>query len=209
MKLAQVSVGMLATNCYLVADDAGRCAVIDPGSGTEKILKAAEEHGFQIEAILLTHGHFDHVMAAPGVQRATDAKLYIHKNDEPDLAPEVAGHRGYLREPYVMPRVDGYLEEGQILKLGSLDIKVLHTPGHTAGCCTFLCGDAMFSGDTLFQECCGRTDLETGSLEEILKSLKRLAQLEGNFRVLPGHEGFSSLDYERQYNPYIREAMKR
>ena len=95
------------------------------------------------------------------------------------------------------------------LKLGTLDIQVLHTPGHTAGCCTFLCGDAMFSGDTLFQECCGRTDLETGSLEEILKSLKRLAQLEGNYRVLPGHEGFSSLEYERQYNPYIREAMRR
>ena len=88
MKLAQLPVGMLATNCYLVADDAGRCAVIDPGSHTEKILKKAEEEGFTIEAILLTHGHFDHVMAAPGIQKDTGAKLYIHKNDQPDLAPK-------------------------------------------------------------------------------------------------------------------------
>ena len=105
--------------------------------------------------------------------------------------------------------VVGWLEEGMTLSLGSLTIQVLHTPGHTAGCVTFLCGDAIFSGDTLFQECCGRTDLETGSMDDMMQSLKRLAQLPGNYRVFPGHEGFSSLDYERQYNSYIREALKR
>lgn len=193
MKLAQVSVGMLATNCYLVADDHGRCAVIDPGSGTEKILKAAEENGFTIEAILLTHGHFDHVMAAPGVQRATGAKLYIHQNDEPDLAPEVAGHRGYLREPYVMPRVDGHLKDGDTLKVGDLEFQVLHTPGHTLGSVTLLCGDLMFSGDTLFAGTCGRCDLAGGSLEQMFCSLAKLARLEGDYKVLPGHMEASTL----------------
>ena len=209
MKLAQLPVGMLATNCYLVADDAGRCAVIDPGSHTEKILKKAEEEGFTIEAILLTHGHFDHVMAAPGIQKATGAKLYIHKNDQPDLAPEVAGHRGYLREPYVMPRVDGNLEEGSEIKVGDLTFRVLHTPGHTLGSVCLLCGDLMFSGDTLFAGTCGRCDLAGGSLEQMFASLKKLAQLEGDYKVLPGHMEASTLETERQTNPYVLEGLNR
>ena len=209
MKLAQLPVGMLATNCYLVADDAGRCAVIDPGSHTEKILKKAAEEGFTIEAILLTHGHFDHVMAAPGIQKATGAKLYIHKNDEPDLAPEVAGHRGYLREPYVMPRVDGHLEEGGTVQVGDLTFRVLHTPGHTLGSCVLLCEDLMFSGDTLFAGTCGRCDLAGGSLEQMFASLKKLAQLEGDYKVLPGHMEASTLETERQTNPYVLEGLNR
>ena len=209
MKLAQLPVGMLATNCYLVADDAGRCAVIDHGSHTEKILKKAEEEGFTIEAILLTHGHFDHVMAAPGIQKATGAKLYIHKNDQPDLAPEVAGHRGYLREPYVMPRVDGNLEDGSEIKVGELTFRVLHTPGHTLGSVCLLCGDLMFSGDTLFAGTCGRCDLAGGSLEQMFASLKKLAQLEGDYKVLPGHMEASTLETERQTNPYVLEGLNR
>ena len=210
MIIKHVIVGWLQTNCYILGDEQTRtCAIIDPGQKADKILEAVQELGYEVKMILLTHGHYDHVMAVPQIVKVTGAKVYIHKKDEWLLNCEEVLRYGTRAEGYTVPQVDGYLEEGQILKLGSLDIKVLHTPGHTAGCCTFLCGDAMFSGDTLFQECCGRTDLETGSLEEILKSLKRLAQLEGNFRVLPGHEGFSSLDYERQYNPYIREAMRR
>ena len=210
MVIKHVIVGWLRTNCFIVGDEATKtCALIDPGQKAEQILAAVEELGFELKMILLTHGHYDHVMAVPQIVRATGAKVYIHKNDEWLLSCEEVLRYGTRAEGYTTPRVDGYLEEGQILKLGSLDIKVLHTPGHTAGCCTFLCGEAMFSGDTLFQECCGRTDLETGSLEDILRSLKRLAQLEGNYRVFPGHEGFSSLEYERQYNPYIREALRR
>ena len=210
MIIKHVIVGWLQTNCYILGDEQTRtCALIDPGQKADKILEAVQELGYEVKMILLTHGHYDHVMAVPQIVKATGAKVYIHKKDEWLLNCEEVLRYGTRAEGYTVPQVAGYLEEGQILKLGSLDIIVLHTPGHTAGCCTFLCGDAMFSGDTLFQECCGRTDLETGSLEEILKSLKRLAQLEGNFRVLPGHEGFSSLEYERQYNPYIREAMRR
>ena len=210
MIIKHVIVGWLQTNCYILGDEQTQtCALIDPGQKADKILEAVQELGYEVKMILLTHGHYDHVMAVPQIVKATGAKVYIHKKDEWLLNCEEVLRYGTRAEGYTVPHVDGYLEEGQILKLGSLDIKVLHTPGHTAGCCTFLCGGAMFSGDTLFQECCGRSALATGSLEEILKSLKRLAQLEGNFRVLPGHEGFSSLDYERQYNPYIREAMRR
>ena len=116
---------------------------------------------------------------------------------------------GTRREGYAVPHVDEYLEEGKDIALGSLTFRVLETPGHTAGSCTLLCEDSMFSGDTLFHECCGRCDLETGSMEDMMASLKKLALLPGNYQVYPGHESFSTLDYERQYNPYMKEAMRR
>lgn len=209
MIIKPVVVGFLHTNCYLLGDEETKtCAVIDPGAHAEAIADLAKELGLEIKMILLTHGHYDHVMAAPQLSRLTGAPIYIHKKDHWLLSCDDVLRYG-KRENYTVPRVEAFLEEGMTLSLGKLEIRVLHTPGHTAGCVTLLCGDAMFSGDTLFQECCGRTDLETGSMQEILQSLKRLAQLEGNYRVFPGHEDFSSLDYERQYNPYIREALRR
>ena len=209
MIIKAAAVGFLHTNCFIVGDEQTKtCAVIDPGARGEAIAQLAKELGLEVKMILLTHGHYDHVMGVSQLVRETGAPVYIHKKDQWLLSCDDVLRYG-KREEYTTPRVEAFLEDGMTLSLGSLSIKVLHTPGHTAGCCVFLCEDAMFSGDTLFQECCGRTDLETGSLEEILKSLKRLAQLEGNYRVFPGHEDFSSLDYERQYNPYIREAMKR
>lgn len=210
MIIKHIVVGWLRTNCYLLGDEETRtCALIDPGQQADTILEAVAELGYELKMILLTHGHYDHVMAVPKIVEKTGAKVYIHKKDQWLLSCDEVLRYGTRAEGYSVPHVDGWLEEGMTLSLGSLTIQVLHTPGHTAGCVTFLCGDAMFSGDTLFQECCGRTDLETGSMDDMMQSLKRLAQLPGNYRVFPGHEGFSSLDYERQYNSYIREALKR
>ena len=210
LNIQTMTLGSYQTNCYLVwGQDSDSCVVIDPGYEPQTILLQAKKLGKTIEAILLTHGHFDHVMAAPGIQKATGAKLYIHKNDEPDLAPEVAGHRGYLREPYVMPRVDGHLEEGGEVQVGDLTFRVLHTPGHTLGSCVLLCEDLMFSGDTLFAGTCGRCDLAGGSLEQMFASLKKLAQLEGDYKVLPGHMEASTLETERQTNPYVLEGLNR
>lgn len=210
MKIIQIPVGMLHTNCYLLGDEAtGNCAVIDPGSNTEKILAEAEAAGLKIQQILLTHGHFDHVMAAPGVQKATGAKLYIHRDDALWLEPEEVRHRGYLREPYEKPRIDGFLENGQTVAVGGLTCRILHTPGHTLGSVTILCEDRMFSGDTLFYGCCGRCDLEGGSMEMMYHSLKKLAQLDGDYEVLPGHMETTRLSNERRYNPYMCEAMRR
>ncbi len=210
MIIKHIVVGWLRTNCYLLGDEETRtCALIDPGQKADTILEAVAELGYELKMILLTHGHYDHVMAVPKIVEKTGAKVYIHKKDQWLLSCDEVLRYGTRAEGYSVPHVDGWLEEGMTLSLGSLTIQVLHTPGHTAGCVTFLCGDAMFSGDTLFQECCGRTDLETGSMDDMMQSLKRMAQLPGNYRVFPGHEGFSSLDYERQYNSYIREALKR
>lgn len=209
MTIKTIPVGWLRTNCCLLCDEETKtCAVIDPGAKAEIILAAAEELGCKVEAVLLTHGHYDHVMAAPRLIQETGAKLYIHPKDGWLLSCDEVLRYGRRAEGYSVPRVDGSLEEGTQVKIGGLTVTVLHTPGHTAGSVTLLCGDAMFSGDTLFQDCCGRTDLETGSQEDMWRSLARLARLEGNYRVFPGHEGATSLDYERKFNPYIQEALR-
>lgn len=210
MVLKQIAVGMLRTNCYIVGDEETKtCAVIDPGARIDKIMKAVEELGYEVKLVLLTHAHYDHVLAAPELIRRTGAKLYLHKKDEWLLSEDEAVSYGSRSEGYTVPHVDGWLKEGQDIVLGKTVLHVLHTPGHTAGSVTFLCEDSMFSGDTLFHTCCGRTDLESGSMEDMLVSLKRLAQLPGNYRVYPGHESMTSLDYERQYNLYMKEALRR
>lgn len=194
MKLAQVSVGMLVTNCYLVADDHGRCAVIDPGSGTEKILKAAEENGFTIEAILLTHGHFDHVGGVKQIAAETGCRVYICKEDLA-LNPMLTDGAIYYTDTYA---------EGDTVELAGLRLQVMQTPGHTPGCVCLVCEDVIFCGDTLFAGTCGRTDLPGGSGREIQRSLGRLAGLEGDYRVLPGHGETTTLDTERKTNPFMQ-----
>ncbi len=210
MIIEHIPVGMLHTNCYLLKDEAtGLLAVVDPGAQTEKIEKRVAELGGELSLILLTHGHFDHVLAAPALQRKTGARLWIHKADERFLAPEVAAKPGYIREEYTAPHVDGYLEDGMEIDLGQSRFTVYNTPGHSRGSCIFISDDVMFSGDTLFHECCGRCDLEGGSFDDMLSSLRRIAELPGNYRVLPGHDIPTSLDYERRSNPYMKEAMRR
>lgn len=209
MKIQCIPVGMLHTNCYIVTDEqTNRCAVVDPGANSQKVLDAVRENGAQVDYVLLTHGHFDHVMAAPAVVRETGAKLMIHKRDESWLAPEYAARPGYIREEYVQPAVAAYLEDGAEISLGALTVRVMHTPGHTKGSCVLLVGDTMISGDTLFQESCGRCDLEGGNIDEMMGSLKKLAMLPGDYTVLPGHDVSTTLAHERAHNPYMRQALR-
>ena len=204
MKVKVMQVGPIGTNCYILEDEEARlAAVIDPGDEAEAIQAAVEETGARVEYILLTHGHYDHTTAVPALHRVwPQARIYIHRADA-----NGAGSRLFP----LAGQVEGllYYGEGDTLPLGSLTIQVLETPGHSPGSVTLRVGDVLFTGDTLFAGSCGRTDLRGGSYEEILASLNRLGQLEGNFHVCPGHEGLSTLDQERRYNPYLREAMGR
>ena len=204
MKVKVMQVGPIGTNCYILEDEqAHAAAVIDPGDDADRILSVMGEEDAQVEYILLTHGHYDHTTAVPELHEAwPQAKIYIHQADANGAGSQLFPLAG---------QVEGLLsyDEGDRLTLGGLTIEVMHTPGHSKGSVTLKVGDVLFTGDTLFAGSCGRTDLRGGSYEEILASLKRLGELEGNFHVLPGHEGTSTLDQERKFNPYLREAMAR
>jgi glyoxylase-like metal-dependent hydrolase (beta-lactamase superfamily II) len=147
-----------------------------------------------LAAILLTPGHFDHVGAVKDLVADTDCKVYIHEYELSLPASLTAG-------PLYCTNVYG---EGDVLQLAGLTIRVLHTPGHTPGSVCLMIEDNLFSGDTLFRDSCGRTDLPGGNPTEIFQSLRRLAALEGDYRVLPGHSMETTLEDERQYNPYLQ-----
>ena len=205
MYFRSIPVSPLETNCYLLGDEAaGRCCLADPGEDAPRILDLVRESGLTPDAILLTHGHWDHRTAVPAILEAFPGlPVYIH--EEEILSPRRANPRYYF-PPAGDVRTVG---EGDVLQAGGLTFRVLHTPGHSAGSLVYLCGDVMLSGDTLFAGTCGRCDLPGGSLEDMMTSLRRLAELEGDYVVYPGHGGFSSLAEERRFNPYMVQALRR
>ena len=204
MKIISMQVGPIMTNCYILIDEESKkTAVIDPGEDADRILAALREEDSQVEYILLTHGHYDHTTAVPELHAALpQARIYIHQAD--------ANGAGSKLFPLASQVEDLLLyDEGDTLALGGLTIQVLHTPGHSPGSVTLRVEDVLFSGDTLFAGSCGRTDLPGGSYDQMMASLKRLGELEGDYKVLPGHNAPSTLDREREYNSFVREAMGR
>lgn len=202
MLIKTMQVGFIGTNCYIVTDETTmKSAVIDPGGDSNMILDYLESNKMECVAIMLTHGHFDHTMGVEGVQRDTGAPVYVHKLD---WAPPKTRSMGY---PYVPTGDCRLYDEGDVIPVGNLQFKVLLTPGHTPGGVTLLCENAMFSGDTLFRGSCGRVDLDGGSAPDLLASLKRLAELPGDYEVYPGHMDTTTLAMERVYNPYVVAAL--
>ena len=186
--------GAYQTNCYLVwGEDSGDCVVIDPGYQSEVILSQAKAQGKNIRAILLTHGHFDHVGAVRQLASDTDCDVYLHP-------AELSLPEAFTAGPLYYTHTYG---EGDTLSLAGLSLRVLHTPGHTPGSVCLEVEDLLFSGDTLFRDSCGRTDLPGGDWATIHASLRRLAALEGNPAVYPGHGEATTLAIERENNPYI------
>lgn len=200
MNIITMPLGALQTNCYLVCDAAsGLCAVIDPGAFGERVLARAQEAGMRIGAILLTHAHFDHTGGLKALHAALpEVRIYVHPDDTDEKTNMSHGHLVYT---------DTY-REGDTVTVGGLTFTVLETPGHTRGSVCLCCENAIFSGDTLFAGACGRTDFAGGSTEAMYASLRRLAQLDGDFSVYPGHGESTTLDAERRYNPYMREARR-
>lgn len=197
MNIITITGGSLYTNCYMAwGEGSDTCILVDPGFEGEQILDAVRSQGKKVEAILLTHGHFDHVGGVKVIAAQTGCKVYIHKADLELPNKLTLG---------TIPCTDHY-DEGDVLQLAGLSLKVMHTPGHTPGGVSLVCEDVIFSGDTLFAGTCGRTDLPGGSYLEISRSLLRLSELEGEYRVLPGHGESSSMDMERRFNPYMQGA---
>ena len=202
MKVKMMQVGLIGTNCYILEDEGtGKAAVIDPGDDGAAIADVLKEDRAQVEYILLTHGHYDHTTGVPDLKaRFPEARVYIHRADANGAGSQLFPLASQVKDL-------NYYKEGDTLSLGSLTIQVMETPGHSPGSVTLRVGDVLFTGDTLFCGSCGRTDLAGGSYEEIMASLKRLGELEGDFHVCPGHDRTSTLERERRYNPFLREAM--
>ncbi len=189
MNIETLTLGSYQTNCYIV-EHQGQCFVIDPGYEPDTVLHALD--GRCPDAILLTHGHFDHVGAVERLMAATDCALYMHRADYEQPA--------IFKMLYPLAKspldVKFYGQDG-------LPVEILHTPGHTPGSVCIRMNDALFTGDTLFDGSCGRTDLPGGSHKELLRSLAMLRALSGDFRIYPGHGNATTLDIQRKTNPYM------
>ncbi len=201
-----VPVEPIGTNCCLIGDEAANvCAVVDPGGSPELVLDMVARSGLELKMVLLTHAHYDHVGAIPALLEQYPAlPVYAH---EGELCPA-----GSPNPRYFLPHLGGNQRtygEGDTVKLGGLVIRVLHTPGHSRGSVTLLAGDLMLSGDTLFAGSCGRVDLPGGDEGQMWASLARLGRLTEDWTVWPGHGEATSLDYEKQTNPYLRQALAR
>lgn len=202
MTIHTLPLGSYQTNCYIAyAPESKTCAVIDPGYAPEKILAFLENKGLTLDAILLTHGHFDHVGAVEALVKATGCSLWMREADYTQFkTPE---------NDFFYPLHDctfcevNFCEEGEQICAGGLTFTALETPGHTWGSVCYLCENALFSGDTLFAGSCGRTDLPGGDYRTIVLSLERLAELPGDYTVYPGHGGTTTLERERKTNPYM------
>ena len=203
IKILTLPLGSYQTNTYIVYDDAGStCCIIDPGYFPRVILEEVSRLGLTVDAILLTHGHFDHVGAVKEIVKETGCKLWMQESDWSQRKNPVTAYF-YPIANCTFTEVQ-FCEEGKEIAAGGLTFRVLETPGHTWGSVCYLCENALFSGDTLFEASCGRTDLPGGDWDTIEKSLHRLAEIEENHTVYPGHGGSTTLAFEKRYNPYMR-----
>ncbi len=209
MEISVLRLGQIGTNCYIFRREGGyKCGVVDPGDQGEQVARWLVEKGLEAEAVLLTHGHFDHILGIPGLREEwPDLPVYCHPADwgEGDAA-SLFGQR--------FPTVRSFgditpYREGDTVEVDGIRLEVLDTPGHTPGSVTLRAENVLFTGDTLFAGSMGRTDLPGGDEGELMRSLKRLGELEGDYQVLPGHEGQSTLERERSGNYCLRAAMGR
>ena len=194
LQIHTLPLGDYQTNCYILHQEGNRdCVVIDPGYEPEIILSYLSEKGLTLQAILLTHGHFDHVGAVRELAAQTDCRVYINPKDL-SMPPMLTAGPLYYTNTY---------GEGDLLDIAGISFRVLETPGHTPGSVCLITENNIFSGDTLFCGSCGRTDLPGGDYRAMKESLKRLASIREDYSVYPGHGSNTTLAWEQKTNPYL------
>ena len=213
MKILTLDLGHeMFANCYLLVDEkTGEAAIVDPAWYVDEFKDILEKNNAKLKYILLTHGHFDHIFGVHGLREATGAKVVIHFKDAEHLTdPKKSLAEGNMPDPQIPVTADILIKEGDVLNLGDEEIKVMSTPGHTMGsvCYIIESDKTIISGDTLFCMTAGRTDFPDGSDELMVKSLRRLIAIEGDYRVLPGHNRETTLEREKSRNWYIRRMVK-
>ncbi|MEW9121281.1 MAG: MBL fold metallo-hydrolase [Thermotaleaceae bacterium] len=207
MFLERIPAGVYGANCYILGcEETGKAAVVDPGGDAVEILEYIEKSQLDLSFILLTHGHGDHIGGIPDIIKAKGVPVLIHREDAYLLEDPEKNLSIYMSGPKVSLKADKLLTDGDIVPLGNIDLKIIHTPGHTLGSICIFTEDLLFSGDTLFANSIGRTDLEGGSFKKIIDSiLNKLFSLPEDTRVMPGHGPATSLKIEKLTNPFVNQ----
>ena len=201
----------LSSNCYIVSDDNGKAVIFDVCERGEEIYNYVKELGLSVEAVIITHGHFDHIYGLDGFVDAAkadgkDVPVYVHSGDAVMLRSREKNLSAPLfRTPYEYTGILNEVADGDAITVGNLTFRILHTPGHTDGCACYIVDEekTIFSGDVLFEGSIGRTDFPGGSMTTMRKSLEKLMEFDDAYRVYPGHGGSTTIGEERNFNPYI------
>jgi glyoxylase-like metal-dependent hydrolase (beta-lactamase superfamily II) len=205
MNIYRLPVGELRANCYIIETANKNAVAVDTGSDFPKIKSFLDENGLTLKKILLTHGHYDHIGAVKDAVLSYGAEVYIHEEDAPMLESRTKSLADAIGAGAFNEVADfKTVKDGDIITLDELSFEVIHTPGHTKGGVCYKCGNSLFTGDTLFKLSMGRTDFPGGSLGEMIWSLRKLAVLDGDYDVYPGHNETSTLSFERKNNPCLK-----
>jgi len=204
MEIKVLPLGDIQVNCYLVSTEKS-ALVVDPGFYSQKVEEFLKENSHKERMILLTHAHFDHIGGAELLRENTGVNIAIGEKENAFLSDPAVNLSGLLSAPLKPFSADISLKDNETLNIGDLKIKVIHTPGHTSGSVSYLIDDVLFSGDTLFNSSIGRTDFPTGDFAVLSQSIKKLYELDGEITVLSGHGEATNLNYEKMYNPFVRQ----
>ena len=207
MIIEKIRVGELGTNCYVFGDSSTKeVAVVDPADDGEIILELINKNKYKVKYIILTHGHFDHIGAVEFIKAQTEAPVLVHRIDSELIEdPEKnLSIMGFTAGGAIRTKADKLLEDNSEMPLGNSLFKIIHTPGHTLGSMCVFYQNSLFSGDTLFKETVGRTDLPHSNHSQMLKSIKKLMNLNDDVNVFPGHGDSSVMGHEKRYNPFMK-----
>ncbi|MDR1778745.1 MAG: MBL fold metallo-hydrolase [Clostridiales Family XIII bacterium] len=206
MKIARFMVGMIGTNCYLAWDDETKeAAIFDPAANIPQIAQTIAEESLTLKYVILTHGHGDHIGGVEAVLKANpDAQLVAGEGERQILADARLNFSRDIVGKDLVLSPDIWVKDGDVLKLGKQELKIIATPGHTPGGISILAGEALFSGDTLFHASIGRTDLALGCYEDLINSIRdKLYVLPDDTLVLPGHMEETTIEFEKKHNPFV------
>lgn len=203
MKVISEKFGSMDNNCSLIIDEkTNQSALVDCNEFSQKMIDMIGDT--DLKYILLTHGHFDHIIGVKSVKEKYGAQVVISKEDEPMLNSSKLSLAVFCNAPQNNVDADIIVKDGDEITLGEIKIKVMATPGHTSGSVCYIAENCIFSGDTLFYCSCGRTDFPSGSPEQMMSSIQKLKALDGDYKVYTGHNNLTTLDFERKNNPYMK-----
>jgi len=206
MIIKKIVVGPLGTNAYVIGDERSlRGLIVDPGDEPDRIVEEAEAMEMRVEKIILTHGHFDHIGGAGDVRKYTGAAILLHRDDLEIYRYARAQAEMFGFDIDDLPPPDGFISEGDQIRIGDLVFTVIHTPGHSKGSICLYSEGVLISGDTIFQGSVGRTDLPGGSTQQLASSFRRLLSLPEDTRILPGHGEETGVGIERKTNYFVHE----